>query len=77
MPSAKITEETDTAPLFKIKYLNKLYMSRMKQLGVVLESTQPDSREVMFTHILTGAQIRKKHPPFTLAVIGLKRGMRR
>ena len=32
-------EEADTAPLFKIEYLNKLYMSRMKQLGVVLEST--------------------------------------
>ena len=34
-------EEADTAPLFKIEYLNKLYMSRLEQLGVVLESTQP------------------------------------
>ena len=33
-------EEADTAPLFKIEYLNKLYMSRMKQLRVGLESTQ-------------------------------------
>ena len=40
-------EEADTAPLFKIGYLNKLYMSRLEQLGVVLESTQP---ECMLTH---------------------------
>ena len=33
-------EETDTAPLFKIEFLNKHYMSRLEQLGVVLESTQ-------------------------------------
>ena len=28
-------EKTDTAPLFKTEYLNKLYMSRLDQLGVV------------------------------------------
>ena len=46
-------EEADTAPLFKIEYLNKLYMSRLEQVGVVLESTQP---ECMLTHFLTAAQ---------------------
>ena len=61
-------EETDTAPLFKIEYLNKLYMSRLEQLGVVLESTQPDG---MLTHFLTAAKERKRHPDCTLAVIWL------
>ena len=46
-------EEADTAPLFKIEYINKLYMSRWQQLGVVLESTQP---KCMLTHFLTAAQ---------------------
>ena len=46
-------EEADNAPLFKIEYLNKLYMSRLEHLGVVLESTQP---ECMLTHFLTAAQ---------------------
>ena len=31
-------------PPFKIEYLNKLYISRMEQLGVLLESTQPVKR---------------------------------
>ena len=35
-------EEADTAPLFNSEYPNKLYMSRLEQLGVVLVSTQPD-----------------------------------
>ena len=56
-------EEADTAPLFKIEYLNKLYMSRLEQLIVVLESTQP---ECMLTHFLTSAQERKGHPACTL-----------
>ena len=51
-------------------------MSRMKQLGVVLESPQPDSREHMLTHLLTAAQERKKHSACTLAVIGLIWSMR-
>ena len=34
-------------PPFEIEYLNKLYISRMGQLGVVLESTHPDSRDCM------------------------------
>ena len=34
-------EKADTAPLFKIEYLNKLYISRLEHLGAVLESTQP------------------------------------
>ena len=40
-------EEADTAPLFKIEYINKLYMSRLEQLGVLVESTQ---LECMLTH---------------------------
>ena len=39
-------------------------MSRRKQLGV-LESTHPDSRERMLTHILTEAQEKKKHSAYT------------
>ena len=50
-------EEADTAPLFKIDYLNKLYMARMKQLGIVLESIQPDSSMLM--HLLTGEHGKK------------------
>ena len=61
-------EEADTAPLFKIEYINKLYMSILEQLGVVLESTQP---ECMLTHFLAAAQERKRHPACTLAVIWL------
>ena len=45
-------------------------MSRMKKLGVVLESTQPDQREHM-----EGRQERKRHPSCTLAVIWLFGGM--
>ena len=59
-------EKADTAPLFKIEHLNKLYMSRLEQLGVVLDSTQP---ECMLTHFLTAAQERKRHPACTLVVI--------
>ena len=66
-------EEEDTAPLFKIEYINKLYMSRLEQLGVVLESTQ---LKCMLTHFLTAAQERKIHPACTLAVLWLIRGMR-
>ena len=61
-------EEADTAHLFKIEYLNKLYMSRLEQLVVVLESTQ---LECMLTHFLTAAQKRNKHPACTLAIIWL------
>ena len=68
----KTVEEADTAPLFKIEDINKLYMSRLKQLGVVLESTQP---ECMLTHFLTAAQERRIHPACTLAVIWLICGM--
>ena len=47
-------DQANTAPLFTIEYLNKLYMSRMEQLGVVLKSTQPELRErTMLTHFLT------------------------
>ena len=61
-------EEGNTAPLLKIEYLNMLYMSRMKQLGIVLEFTQP---ECMLTQFLTAAQEGKRHPACTLAVIWL------
>ena len=62
-------EEVDTAPLFRIEYLNNLYMSRMKHPGL---STQPVSTErAMLTYCLTGAQERKRHPACTPAVIQL------
>ena len=61
-------EELDTAPLFKVEYLNKLYMSRLEQLGAVFESTQ---LECMLTHFLTAAQERNRYPDCTLAVIWL------
>ena len=70
-------DQANTALLFKIEYLNKLYMSRMEQLGVVLKSTQPESRErTMLTHFRTWAKERKRHPPCTLTVIWLIWGMR-
>ena len=36
-------EEADTAPLFEIENLNKLHMSRMEQLGVVLHNPTQES----------------------------------
>ena len=61
-------EEVYTASLVTIEYLDKLYMSRLDQLGAVLESIQ---LEFMLTHFLTAAQERNRHPACTLTVIWL------
>ena len=39
-------EEADTARLFKLEYINELYMSRMEQLGIVLSLHNPTQESV-------------------------------
>ena len=53
-------EEGDTAPLFKIEYLNKMYMSRMEQLGIVRKSIQPDSKERIHVDALLYSSTRNE-----------------